>query len=439
MFIIYIKQTWQLIKENRVLSAISIIGTALAMAMIIALVFVYEVQMTNSAPEINRDRTLYIKRISYMSNSDSIRNFGFLSQLLIKERFYKLKNTEVVSAVSTWIDPIVVSTPDELKTRRVPYIATDNWFWRIYSFRFLAGAPFTKEEFESGICRVVISERLARYCFGDVNEAMGRTLNLNHKEYLVCGVVANVSSMFKISYAELWIPYTSQEWPEQTEYQQTMGSFICLILANSPSDFENIKKEARQSIGQLNVSLQEGKVDIFDQPYTHLYHVIDPIDNSSEKMKEVVIRYGITLLILLIVPAINLSGLTSSRMRRRIAEIGIRKTFGATRTDIIRQVVLENLLLTLIGGILGLLVGYGVFIIGAKWFVGDRVSFFLGRISSLDTFDAANLYLLLKTVFSPFTLLIIFMFCLFLNLLSAMIPAWIASKKTIVNALNEQK
>ena len=70
------------------------------------------------------------------------------------------------------------------------------------------------------------------------------------------------------------------------------------------------------------------------------------------------LRYGIVIAILLFVPAVNLSGMTLSRMRRRMAEIGVRKAFGATGGELIRQVFFENLVLTLLAGIVGLALSY---------------------------------------------------------------------------------
>lgn len=61
------------------------------------------------------------------------------------------------------------------------------------------------------------------------------------------------------------------------------------------------------------------------------------------------------IVILLLVPAINLSSMTLSRMRKRMSEIGVRKAFGATANVLLRQVFYENLLLTLIAGAVGML------------------------------------------------------------------------------------
>ena len=67
---------------------------------------------------------------------------------------------------------------------------------------------------------------------------------------------------------------------------------------------------------------------------------------------------------ILLIPMINLSGMVGSRMEARMGEFGVRKSFGAWRGDVLQQITGENLLLTLLGGVLGLVLSYvllGVF------------------------------------------------------------------------------
>ena len=57
----YLKQSLVLLQQNRLLSSIAIIGTALAIAMIMCIVLIYQVRTANYEPEINRDRTLSVE------------------------------------------------------------------------------------------------------------------------------------------------------------------------------------------------------------------------------------------------------------------------------------------------------------------------------------------------------------------------------------------
>ena len=57
----YIKQAFQMLKENRLVSTISITGTAISITMIMMVVLVLQVQLVNYYPEEHRDRMLYVE------------------------------------------------------------------------------------------------------------------------------------------------------------------------------------------------------------------------------------------------------------------------------------------------------------------------------------------------------------------------------------------
>lgn len=65
---------------------------------------------------------------------------------------------------------------------------------------------------------------------------------------------------------------------------------------------------------------------------------------------------AIIFIILLLVPAINLSSMTQSRLRQRVAEIGVRRAFGSTRIEMVGQIIMENLVVTLLAGAVGLFI-----------------------------------------------------------------------------------
>ena len=129
-------------------------------------------------------------------------------------------------------------------------------------------------------------------------------------------------------------------------------------------------------------------------------------------------------LILLIVPAVNLSSMTESRLRRRIAEIGVRRAFGSTRLELMGQIITENLVVTLMAGLLGLLLSV------AFAYLGNSILFAQEYSQTLSP-PAVDANILLHASTFGWALL----FCFVLNLLSSGIPAWHASRTSIVNAL----
>lgn len=130
----------------------------------------------------------------------------------------------------------------------------------------------------------------------------------------------------------------------------------------------------------------------------------------------------------LIIPAINLSSMTQSRLRQRVAEIGVRRSFGSTRGNIMWQVLAENLVLTCIAGLVGLL-----FCVLFALAFGSTL-FSASTLMLLNEAPTVDVMMLMHTSTFGYALL----FCLILNLLSAGIPAWKASRVSITDALSNQ-
>ena len=83
----YFKQSLVLLQQNKLLSVIAIIGTALAIAMIMCIVLIYQARTANYEPEINRDRTLSIEMTIAQKIDDKGWNMGNqLSLHTIKRR-----------------------------------------------------------------------------------------------------------------------------------------------------------------------------------------------------------------------------------------------------------------------------------------------------------------------------------------------------------------
>ena len=129
--------------------------------------------------------------------------------------------------------------------------------------------------------------------------------------------------------------------------------------------------------------------------------------------------------ILLLVPAINLSSMLHSRMRRRVNEIGVRRAFGCTRSRIMVDIISENFIVTLAGGIVGVTLG----IIFAATYSGLYET--ENNIGGGET-PAFSALLNWETI------VIALIICFILNILSASVPAWQASRMNPVEALNSK-
>ena len=210
----YLRQAWQLMKQNRFFSTVYIIGTGLAISMVMVMAVVYHIRTADIAPEVNRDRMCYVTSVSFKMND----NKGSLNSgngpRFVKEVIYNLKTPEAV-AVTTMsqimpflVGDIFMQVPGHDEAPKVSLMGCNDQFWKVYSFTFEEGKPFTDADFQSGMSRAVLAESLARRLFGRT-DVTGQAVLINDVEYTVSGVVADVSGITSDVYADVWIPYTS--------------------------------------------------------------------------------------------------------------------------------------------------------------------------------------------------------------------------------------
>ena len=204
-----------------------------------------------------------------------------------------------------------------------------------------------------------------------------------------------------------------------------MGMMSVTILAQSRDDFERIREEVKKMQQQYNHLLAESGYELIyrNRPYDQEKQAIAFAANWEPDVKAAR-RQRITIfVILLLVPAINLSSMTQSRLRQRVSEIGVRRAFGSTRMEMMGQIVMENLIVTLFAGLVGL------FFSVLFAYLGN--SFLFQDYSATLSPPEVNASILLQ----PSTFMYALLFCFILNFLSTGLPAWKASRTSIVNAL----
>lgn len=424
MFRLYLQQALYRLRQNPVITWVSVIGTALAICMIMVLVITLQVRLVDCEPEVNRSRSLYVSTMAVRQKGSDNGAYGHMSVQTGRACFKPLTTAEAVTIISL-PEKVRVSLPAGAKLT-ADMVQTDDSFWHIFRFRFLSGTAFTRADSDAGLPSAVISASVARRLFG-TTDAAGRTLQLNHVDYRVTGVVADVSMLASSAYAQVWVPYNSTDAAGLAWWNDTMGQMKTVILARSADDFPAIREETEVLRRKYNDGLGEVEVFYRDQPdgvFANLYRKWDHMPD----VKGTVLRYALVIAILLLVPAINLSGMTLSRMRKRMSEIGVRKAFGATGSELVRQVFFENLLLTLLAGLLGLAMSYAATFLLNGFLFGNSANAYLSGETALTP----------GMLLSPWAFVVAFGFCLLMNLLSAGIPAWRASRMNIVDAITQK-
>jgi putative ABC transport system permease protein len=419
MYKIYFKQTLRMLKQNSFISIISIAGTALAIMMIMTLIVSDEVKTLSIAPENNRYRTLYL---TYQVKRDTVMNStmaGNLSPDIVSDYLLHLKTPQYVSAMNAYWpgNKTVVNVEGSPEYSGFVLRAVDERFWKLFAFDFTGGVPFTEEEFKSGIHNAVLSESTARSLFRG-EKALGRTIQIGFRDFRVTGIVRDVSPVFKWAAGDIWAPYTSLGNGE--------APGAVLLAAGSVKDFPAISAEVREVERKFGID-RASRTLYLKGPQNQQTSVMNikgmtmNEDELRESIRTAKRRKAFIFLVLLIVPALNLSGFSLSQIRKRTAEIGIRKAFGARKHVILIQVLYENMMTSLAGGIIGLALSWAVVVRLKDWL--------------LDVPPGSGVPV--GALLSPVVFGLVLLACLALNLLSAGLSAWNASRMTIVNSLNQ--
>ena len=421
-----IRQAFTILKQNPLLSTISILGTAFAITMIMAIVITWQTKYADLEPEVNRSRCLYFSAMHVQGKENKDwNNFGKPSAAFMKECIQPLPEVEACTAFST-ADVALVSLTDGNNRLKVDAMSTDPDFWKIFKLQFLDGKSFTEAERGGDMQSVVISASVARKLFG-TTEAAGRQMLLNREVVRIIGVVKDVSVTAKDAYAQVWSMYHSNEL-NVTGWWSYNGNRTIAVLARTPDDFPAIKQGVEKQVKDVNAGLEQRQIDIMEQPDNIVAHVNHVWSNIGPNLPMLYLQYGIALFIILLVPSLNLCGLSNSRMQQRVSELGVRKAFGATDGTLVRQILNENLVLTLIGGVVGLIFSYLAVYAMRTWLFTNS--------DNIGT--AGDFSLSMGALFSPAVFVLAFVFCLLINLLSAGLPAWLATRRTIVDSLNDK-
>ncbi len=420
-----LRHVWQMIRHNRLFSGIYIFGTALALASVTVFAVLFWVKIAPVYPEYQRDRTCYFISVTCKFTEGNGYCQGFTSYDAVRNHFYKLKTAEKVSATYSGWGSYLLQPSIEAPDQEITVKPTDTNFFDIYSLRFLAGKPFSIQEFESGLPVAVITDRTARMAFGaeDYDKLIGRDISISYKNYRVAGIVRQGTPSEQNSFANAYIPYTTVEDHEDADQSVPfIGSYLVTILTD---DEEATRKEILDIFDRFNNSQTEYIVESTVPLASHLVYAMGGAWDADFSLSSVFSGLLGTLLVLLIVPAMNLSGMIAGRMENRLAEMGVRKSFGATRGTLLRQVLWENLILTLFGGILGFIFAYILLKIG----IADM----LDKQSAYGTsFEVTG-----EMMFAPAIFALVFTVCCLLNVISAYIPAYRSLRRPIVQSLKE--
>ena len=430
----YFKQAWTLMRQNRLFTGIYVVGTGLSIALVMTLFIIFYVKFGPVYPEYNRDRTLVLKPIKRYPKGkpENWTINGGVAYYVVDQMLPGLPHVEQVagSMIDFWENYQVFAT--DVKPFKVTPRFANGAFWKVFSFRFVDGQSFTQEDVEAKAQVAVIGESLAKRLFAAAEGVTGRHFAFNGRDYRVCGVVRDVSNATPETAGDLWLPLLNAQYmSKELDRFGLLGNVYVSLLVDDAENLETVRSEVQDAFRRYTLQDKDYEYDVMGQPDPYWLSTFRQDVEKAPDTMELVKDFLYILLALLFIPALNLSGMISSRMDSRIAELGIRKAYGATRRRLLEQVLCENLLLTLLGGLAGLLFSYLIVLTASDWIL---------TLFDKNIYDTSlSTSLTPEMLFNPAVFGSAVAVCVVLNVVSALVPALGAMRHPIMESLNTKR
>jgi len=218
------------------------------------------------------------------------------------------------------------------------------------------GRTFTENEDRLDGNAVLLTWNLFVRRFGGTASIVGRQIHLDGKPYTVIGVLPEWFT-FPDAKVQVWVPYLSGLPPEILQHHDFHFSRVVarlqpdVSLANALSQVEAV--QYRLHLENLNAPVAE---DVASRTL---------IQDLAQDVKKPLIILLCAVMCMLLIGCLNLANLTVARSAARQKEIAVRSALGARKMILIREQLVESLLVSLAGGITGVLLSLAA----TKWLV----------------------------------------------------------------------
>jgi putative ABC transport system permease protein len=406
----YFKIAIAVLKRRKFFTFISLFGISFTLTILMVATAFMDKVLSPDYPDYKRARSLYVTTMEYKNTKEGWMNRSNVSFYFLEHYVSSLKTVRKMGISSSAKASNAYVNNKKLV---IEYKYTNADYWNVLEYKFLEGKPFQQREIDNAELVAVISEETKKAYFGDAKTVIGKYISADNINYKVIGVVGNVSKTVNNFCGDMYLPYTISK---DYKNNDLMGGYNAVLLAKSEADVPKMKKEYDQMLKKVPIP----------KDFDKLYSNADPFfvgmtrriagDGTNSGLTKVVSIISLFVLLFLLLPTINLVNINITRIMERSSEIGVRKAFGASSKTLVYQFIVENMILTFLGGIIGIILSVIViYLINGANFVSNM------RLS-------INLTVLFYSLIA----------CIFFGLISGVYPAWRMSKLNVVRALKAQ-
>jgi predicted permease len=229
-------------------------------------------------------------------------------------------------------------------------------FFQVLGTAPMLGRDFRWEDEKAGHRTVMLSYPLWQSMFGSAREVAGRTIRLDDHSYIVAGVMPR-GFQFPLENPApaLWLSIADDaEGPNPRTEQRGFDSLSVLGRLKPEATIEQARADLTLIAGNLARAYPDS-----NKWYTSALVEPELQYMVGDTRLALQVLSGAVLLVLLIACA-NIAGLLLARGSRRTPEFALRAAMGASRAKIVRQLLVESVVISLCGGLAGVVLAYGL-------------------------------------------------------------------------------
>ena len=330
-------ETFTAIRANRVRSLLTVLGIVIGIAAVITMTALIDGIKMSLVGQLGLNQS----RLVYISCSPGTRQVTMDD---LKQLELNVPDYEFVSAVS-YSSGKVTNGTKSLDTAQL--VGCDENYFTAVGSKLTSGRLLTAGECTGGAMSVVIDQQVVDKLWGSSDtDVVGQSIRINNDSYTVVGVIEASSFNGQM----LYLPY-----PTLTTRVSGVASIDQIVgYAREDADMSTIADKTK------NFLVKYYDISKEDQDYsvsvTTMKSIVDELDTTMASFQLLMTTVaGVSL----VVGGIGIMNMMLTNVTERIREIGLRKALGARSSDITRQFLLESVTLCIVGGIFGILLGYG--------------------------------------------------------------------------------
>jgi len=352
----YLKIALKVLLRRKFFTFISLFGISFTLVVLMVAAAFFDHLFAPLPPEKKLDRSLVVFALRIENTEKGFAHTGAPSYMFLDRYVRTLPEVEKVSIATQITTALSFKNGEKIKSELK---RTDGEFWQIMDFDFLEGGPFTVDD-EKNANFVAVINAATRKKFFDRESAVGKTIEADGQSFRVVGVVANVPIYRVQPFADIWVPLSTAKGKFSS--QELIGNCTGVILAKSRGDLGRIREDFKTKLAQVEFPDPKAFNTIYGAAETQFENVARELfvnNRSNESYAPQLLAVIVLFMILfMLLPTINLVNLNLSRIMERASEIGVRKAFGASSWKLVVQFVVENVLQTLVGGVIGFVLAY---------------------------------------------------------------------------------